>query len=822
MAESPTVASPGEIYTPPKAFLKGQQSRIAKPPRESRRAASSIFEAQSKDSSRAASTKYASQTMKAKSTRHDKPSITGKSSVHSIFTDTTRSTPASKPTNGASDSSPALLRPRLRGENTLAPSTPPKANSKVKRATATQPDSNVAALKEAPATTSPKSSASLRETIAKAKAAKKKARESAGIAEVPSHDTQAWPTDVVNDDFSQGGSTKGLLRKRTQQAVTSGHLIIAAMNLKQIPTEVMNMYDPENTTASWADMVALTKLNAADNDIEVLDDEMFPSEVPEDDEVPRPFLGLELLDLHRNALRQLPSGLRNLEQLQTLNLSGNKLENDIFETVCQIPNLRELFLAENQIQGTVTLDTPESRKSIYFEHLEVLDLHGNAINGFGGSGLSVLTKLKVLNLAGTKMSSLDWSLIPASTLTELDISSNCFSGSLFKSGNVKFGALRTLDASLNELQSFFDGIEDDSSTFPSLRSLNLSGNKLTNLPSFEGMSSLVTLQVADNKLKEIPTNLAALENLKSIDVGNNDIRLVPAELAAAERLTSLNLVGNPLREKKYLGMDFMELKTDLEKKLDRPQASQGPQGDDMTESIGSAYRYMPVNGTLDLSSQGLTSVPLAEIDLTSEIHTVKLSNNDLATLPVELLSHASVKYSLTSLDLSHNPSLQSSEYLASEIFLPNLKSLYIVSTGLTSLDALTTHLHAPELREVNISCHRLAGHVPWVRAWWPKVTTLLATDNWFSSVDVEGVRGLECLDIRNNEIEQLPPRLGLLGNLPGAKEKVAGRLKVLEVSGNRFRVPRLAIVEKGTEAVLNDLRRMVKDEEVTDEWRDVL
>jgi hypothetical protein len=98
---------------------------------------------------------------------------------------------------------------------------------------------------------------------------------------------------------------------------------------------------------------------------------------------------------------------------------------------------------------------------------------------------------------------------------------------------------------------------------------------------------------------------------------------------------------------------------------------------------------------------------------------------------------------------------------------------------------------------------------------------LLATDNWFSSVDVEGVRGLEVLDIRNNEIEMLPTRIGLLGNKPGSV-KERGKLRSLEVSGNRFRVPRLAVVEKGTDAVLKDLRRMITVDEVPEEWQEFI
>lgn len=55
---------------------------------------------------------------------------------------------------------------------------------------------------------------------------------------------------------------------------------------------------------------------------------------------------------------------------------------------------------------------------------------------------------------------------------------------------------------------------------------------------------------------------------------------------------------------------------------------------------------------------------------------------------------------------------------------------------------------------------------------------------------------LENLDLSNNDIGYLPPGLSNLGSL-----------KQLSVYGNRFRVPRPAVVDQGTQAILDFLRR---------------
>ncbi|KIX04326.1 uncharacterized protein Z518_05193 [Rhinocladiella mackenziei CBS 650.93] len=824
IATLPPVVSPGDIYTPPKAFVRGQRSRIAKPLHDPGRSVSSALEVQSQETNGLSQSRTIAQTMKIKSTDGRKsitPNNSGsKPPLSSIFKDPSPTKPAGKLAVSNVDAPPALLKPRSRGENTIAPSTPPTANSrKSKSSSTTEQDRLAAGTKDSPGSNSAKSSAALRETISKAKAARKKAMENSTTPLTHPSGNSAWAVDGFDVERVDSGDNKRLLRNRIQQAVTSGHLSIAGMSLKRIPPEVMKMYEPENSTINWAEMVDLVKLNAADNDIEELGDDIFPdyteSDFANDDEKSNQFGGLEQLDLHRNQLQHLPVGLRRLERLHTLNLSNNKLSGAVFEIVGQIPQLKELVIGENLINGTLEL------MSSHLEHLQILDLHGNGLQNFGPSALSQLRNLRKLDLAGNRFETLPWESLSILPLTELNVSKNRLSGVLFHGSPIP-SDLRIVDASYNALEEVTEGEFD----LPNLRSLTLDGNRLARLPDLTRCKNLQTLRVAENQLNEIPMNFSQMQALKNADFGHNNIRSIPPEVARMDSLSSLTVVGNPLRERKYLTMSTTELKSNAEKKLDQSLGTTAPSGStSLSDSDADKhYRYKPSHGILDLSSQGLTSISNDDIDLgdsNAPIHTLKLSNNELSTFPVDLLSHPTLKYSLQSLDLSHNPLLHPTEYLSSELFLPSLKSLYIVSTGLTSLDGLTTYLKAPELLELNISCHRLTGHVPWVRAWWSNCRTLLATDNWFTSVDLEGVRGLEVLDIRNNEIETLPPKIGLLGNHPpGAR--MPGKLRVLEVSGNKFRVPRLTVIEKGTEAVLKDLRRMIAEEDVPDEWKDMI
>ena len=119
---------------------------------------------------------------------------------------------------------------------------------------------------------------------------------------------------------------------------------------------MLNLYNAGAGDGAWYECVDLVRLIAADNEIESLEDRVFPddnaaSHSAEDDYEGKLFGGLETLDFHGNHLKTLPIGLRRLERLTTLNLSKNGLHNDCLEIISHIDCLRELRLADNVLEG---------------------------------------------------------------------------------------------------------------------------------------------------------------------------------------------------------------------------------------------------------------------------------------------------------------------------------------------------------------------------------------------------------------------------------------------------------------------------------------
>lgn len=171
------------------------------------------------------------------------------------------------------------------------------------------------------------SSAALRDQIAKAKAAKR-----APLVAKGQQSNAQGGGDSAFDPFADPFNTKpqgssGLLRKRIEAARGDGRLNIAGMGLRNIPDEVLCMYDQrEDSSMNWSQMTDLVRFVAADNDLDTISDDIFPdvtTEVAMDNQSEYKglqFRGVEMLDLHGNNLQAVPAGLRWLERLTMLNL----------------------------------------------------------------------------------------------------------------------------------------------------------------------------------------------------------------------------------------------------------------------------------------------------------------------------------------------------------------------------------------------------------------------------------------------------------------------------------------------------------------------
>ena len=132
-----------------------------------------------------------------------------------------------------------------------------------------------------------------------------------------------------------------------------------------------------------------------------------------------------------------------------------------------------------------------------------------------------------------------------------------------------------------------------------------------------------------------------------------------------------------------------------------------------------------------------------------------------------------------------------------DLLLPALKELNLSSNTFSSLQPLIQRLEAPNLTKLDISFNRLTS-LPQLKPHFPSLVTLLASNNTIRELSPESIKGFHTVDCSSNDINSLNARIGLLGG--------PGGLQRLDVSGNRFRVPKYTVLEKGTEATLSWLR----------------
>ncbi|OJJ84856.1 uncharacterized protein ASPGLDRAFT_125268 [Aspergillus glaucus CBS 516.65] len=719
---------------------------------------------------------------------------------------------------------------------------PSSADSRKSSATSTAPDLSAEQQSEIETRKGSKSSNALRESIAKAKAARKAAAQN-------TTQTTAAPADPfdITDPFNQqpNDSNHGLFRKRVESARTSGNLNIAAMSLTEIPQEVMTMYEfnPDSST-DWYECVDLVKFIAADNELTEMPDAAFPDVNPEDvdydsDEKGNQFGGLEILDLHGNLLRSLPMGFRRLQHLHSLNLSNNQLTTDDLHVVWEMEWLRDLKLAKNQLQGAFPSAIGKLRG------LEALDLHENSLAELPEE-LGELSALRSLDVGHNVLVTLPFEALSRLPLKDIRAPKNKLAGTLIPASVQQFSALQNMDVVNNALEKLSD---NDKLELPNLQTLSLSVNRIKSLPDVSTWQALLSLLMEDNSLSEIPQGFIELKSVRNVDFTGNDILRLDEKIGLMDNLVTFRIANNPLRERKFLNMSTDEIKQALRNRCE-PEIQADT--DDDEGSVATQFTLAPETraetpaetsaanppkspaksttasattsttswqirpgGVLDRSyteTRELETEQLEGVANSQDIRCLYLQHNEISHFPVPALSM--LAHSLIDLDLSHN-ALNSSALFSSSVSLPNLQNLTLNSTGLSSMEPILTNLSAPLLTFLDVSINRLAGNLPAARQTYSNLKTFIAADNQFDSLEFEAVQGLQVLDVGNNNINALPPKIGLLRAEGSSKNWGGGSaLRRFEVAGNTFRVPRWQTVAKGTDAVLEWLKDRISAKEL--------
>ncbi|XP_004679169.1 PREDICTED: leucine-rich repeat-containing protein 40 [Condylura cristata] len=560
----------------------------------------------------------------------------------------------------------------------------------------------------------------------------------------------------------------------------SGQLNLSGRNLTEVPQCVwrINVDVPEeaNQTLSfgatdrWWEQTDLTKLIISNNKLKSLADDL------------RLLPALTVLDIHDNQLTSLPSALGELENLQKLNVSHNKLKT-LPEEITNLRNLKGLYLQHNELTCI-----PEEFEQLF--NLEDLDLSNNRLTTVPAS-FSSLSSLMRLNLSSNQLKSLPAEISRLKKLKQLDCNTNLLETIPPELAGME--SLELLYLRRNKLRFLPE--------FPScklLKELHVGENQIEILGAehLKHLNSILVLDLRDNKLKSVPDEISLLESLERLDLSNNDISSLPFSLGNLH-LKFLALEGNPLRtiRREILNKGTQEVLKYLQSKIkdDGPNQSDSVIDTAMTlpsESRVNVHAIITLK-LLDYSDKQTTLIPDEVFDAVKSnvITSINFSKNQLCEIPKRIVE---LKDMVSDVNLSFNK-------------LPSLSVELCMLQKLTFLDLRNNFLNSlPEemgslmkLQTINLSFNRFKI-LPEVLYHIRTLETILISNNQVGSVNPEKMKTMEnliTLDLQNNDLLQIPPELGNCVNL-----------RTLLLDGNPFRVPRAAILMKGTAAVLEYLR----------------
>lgn len=316
-------------------------------------------------------------------------------------------------------------------------------------------------------------------------------------------------------------------------------------------------------------------------------------------------------------------------------------------------NLKELGLAANKLTNL-----PQSLSNL--AHLEVLRIEENALTALPEK-IGCLHKLHTLTAHTNQLTSLPSSFAGLSNMQMLDLKKNRIESTTDCLSTLQ--RLKFLDLRQNRLVIF--PVLPVSAV---LDQVFLGYNALSTINEdsvLRAKDSITVLDVRDNKLSDLPANIACLYRLKTLDMSNNDLSDLPPGLGYLKHLNHIVVDGNPLRAirrsilsagceslKKYLrtrgappvGVDVLAEEVD---ELQQERAARSKAGAAVTPRKSGEWEYLfrdaAASGTLDFSDNGAAEIPgefsaqdNGGYNFASTLLHLNLSKNRLTHLPAEI------------------------------------------------------------------------------------------------------------------------------------------------------------------------------------------
>lgn len=306
--------------------------------------------------------------------------------------------------------------------------------------------------------------------------------------------------------------------------------------------------------------------------------------------------------------------------LRELRLKNNSLSNALDFPIWNLPGLKGLDLSANRFARL------DAQLLVGVPSLRHLDVSANRIAAISSGAFDATPLLETINVSYNQLST-----IHPSTLNRLD-------------------RLFELDASHNELRDFVPGMPR------SVERIHLGGNHIATLAPAGGkamnLPHLTWLELADNELYRVPRmSMQYLGKLRYLGLAANRLQTVDElSLVGLKELEQLNLQDNKLMAlhenafEALKGLRVLNVRGNrLELLVDRQLASLEQlrhldvSQNNIVEMAGQVFGTTRQLEYIDLSQNRLKELPASLTGMT-ELRTLDISNNQLATIAVDMFS----------------------------------------------------------------------------------------------------------------------------------------------------------------------------------------
>ncbi|KAI4461761.1 leucine rich repeat [Holotrichia oblita] len=405
------------------------------------------------------------------------------------------------------------------------------------------------------------------------------------------------------------------------------------------------------------------------------------------------FEDLSVLNLQDNNLSHLPIGIGNLKKLTKLNLSRNKISK-LPDEFYALVELQILNLSHNEL-----IDVSEKIGDLIM--LQQLDLSNNNLIHLP-PGLGYLVRLTDVNLSHNQLTELPSDIVNLRGVTKLDVTHNNLKNLPPRMGEMR--KLQTLHAQHNDIENLpsFEGCDY-------IQELHFGNNYIKIIPSefCEDAVNLKILDLRDNKIKELPKEIAMLQHVIRFDLGNNELTSLPNTLGLLPHLQNLQIEGNII---KHIRQDIIKGGTSrilkyLRDKLNEEELALSTVA---TKTFTAEVNLFPNKYTmknsrsLNLAMKDLTTIniPNTVFDdaVAAEVVVVDLCKNKLASVPEGL---EKLRDNIMELNISMNQIKTLPDNIC------DFKKLQYLDLGKNALDNLPDNLGSLLcLRELVISNNR--------------------------------------------------------------------------------------------------------------------